>query len=100
MADIFISYKREDFLLAKALAEKLIELGWSVWWDRNIPVGKAYDQVIEEELAKSNCIIVLWSPRSVTSLNVKEEALEGLRRNILIPIAIGNVSPPYGFKMI
>ncbi len=61
MADIFISYKREDFLLAKDLAEKLIELGWSVWWDRNIPVGKAYDQVIEEELAKSNCIIVLWS---------------------------------------
>ncbi len=100
MADVFISYKKEDRVLAKELANKLIELGWAVWWDRNIPIGKAYDQVIEEELAKTKCVIVLWSSLSITSLNVKEEALEGLRRNVLIPIAIGNVSPPYGFKMI
>jgi hypothetical protein len=100
MADIFISYKREDLLIAKDLAGKLFNLGLSVWWDRDIPVGKAYDQVIEEELAKSKCIIVLWTSKSVASLNVKEEALEGLRRNILIPVAIGNVHLPYGFKMI
>lgn len=100
MADIFISYKREDLLIAKDLASKLLNLGLSVWWDRDIPVGKAYDQVIEEELAKSKCIIVVWTSNSVTSLNVKEEALEGLRRNILIPVAIGNVHLPYGFKMI
>src|SRR6478735_7546456 len=75
MADIFISYKREDQYIAKTLANKLTDEGFSVWWDRNIPVGKAYDEV-------------------------KEEALEGLKRNILIPVMIGNVNLPYGFKMI
>lgn len=100
MADIFISYKREDLFMAKDIADKLIKLGLSVWWDRNIPVGKAYDQVIEEELTKAKCIIVLWTVRSVTSLNVKEEALAGLNRNILIPVAVGNIQLPYGFKMI
>jgi len=100
MADIFISYKREDQYIAKTLANKLTDEGFSVWWDRNIPVGKAYDEVIEDELSKSKCIIVLWTINSVSSLNVKEEALEGLKRNILIPVMIGNVNLPYGFKMI
>lgn len=100
MADIFISYKREDYPLAKSVAEKLIACGWTVWWDRNIPVGKAYDKVIEEEMAAAKCIITLWTKDSVNSMNVKEEAQEGLRRNILIPISVGDVSPPYGFKMI
>lgn len=100
MSDIFISYKREDQPIAKELAFKLINKGFSVWWDRDIPVGKIYDQVIEEELAKAKCVIVLWTTKSVQSLNVKEEALEGLNRNILIPVALGKVQLPYGFKMI
>jgi hypothetical protein len=100
MADIFLSYKREDQKLAKDLAQQLISHGWSVWWDRNIPAGKAFDEVIEEELGKAKCVIVLWTALSVNSTNVKEEAWAGLGRKILIPVAIGNVTPPYGFKMI
>jgi len=100
MADIFISYKREDNVIAKMVAENLSHYGWSVWWDRNIPVGRAYDKVIEEELAAAKCIVVLWTVDSVQSMNVKEEASEGLGRQILIPISIGKVLPPYGFKMI
>ena len=100
MADIFISYKREDLVIAKIVAQNLSDYGWSVWWDRNIPVGKAYDQVIEEELAAAKCILVLWTVASVQSMNVKEEALQGLTRQILIPVSIGKVLPPYGFKMI
>lgn len=100
MADIFISYKREDQHIAKDLANKLTDEGFSVWWDRNIPAGRAYDEVIEEELTKSKCVIVLWTLNSIASLNVKEEAMEGLKRNILIPVVIGNVKLPYGFKMI
>src|SRR4030095_3715490 len=40
MSDIFISYKREDLELAKALAAELTELGWTVWWDHDIPAGR------------------------------------------------------------
>ena len=100
MADVFISYKREDIILAKTLANMLIELGWTVWWDRDIPAGKDYDQIIEEQLASAKCIIVLWSTLSINSRNVKDEANEALKRNVLIPVLIGKVYPPLGFRMI
>lgn len=100
MADIFISYKREDILLAKSLAAKLIEAGYTVWWDHDIPAGKDYDRVIEEALNNAGCVIVFWSAASVNSRNVKDEANEGLKRNCLIPVLIGDVRQPLGFRMI
>ena len=61
MSDIFISYKREDRPRAKQIAEKLQENGFSVWWDRKIPAGKSFDQVIQKALDEASCIVVLWS---------------------------------------
>jgi len=43
MADIFISYASEDRQRAGALAETLGARGWSVWWDREIPLGQSFD---------------------------------------------------------
>ena len=100
MADIFLSYASEDRAKAKVLAEALAQLGWSVWWDRTIPSGKRFDQVIAEALASARCILVLWSTKSVTSDWVKEEAEEGRRRDILIPVFIENTPPPMGFRRI
>jgi len=50
MSDIFISYKREDRPRAREIANKFKEHGFSVWWDRKIPPGKTFDQVIQEAL--------------------------------------------------
>jgi hypothetical protein len=48
MADIFISYASPDRETARTLAERLGELGHSVWWDRTIPPGRQFDDVIQE----------------------------------------------------
>jgi hypothetical protein len=32
-----------------------------VWWDRTILPGRTFDQVIEEALAATRCMIVVWS---------------------------------------
>jgi hypothetical protein len=100
VADIFLSYASQDRARAKVLAEALAQLGWSVWWDRTIPSGKRFDQVIAEALAGARSILVLWSTKSVTSDWVIEEAEEGRRREILIPVFIEGTPPPMGFRRI
>lgn len=61
MADIFLSYAREDREKAEPLARALQEAGWSVWWDRSILPGASYEQVIEHELSSASSVVVLWS---------------------------------------
>ena len=94
MSDIFISYKREDQVEARALAEALEAAGWSVWWDPRLRYGEHFDEVIEHELNDAKCVIVLWSHRSVQSQYVKDEAAYALKLKKLIPVAIDNVEPP------
>lgn len=100
MSDIFISYSREDKSKAKQLAEALESLGWSVWWDRIIPAGRTFDEVIEEAIINSRSVIVLWSSHSVSSRWVKLEAQEGLDRQVLIPCKIEDVQIPFAFRNI
>ncbi|MPZ75068.1 MAG: TIR domain-containing protein [Deltaproteobacteria bacterium] len=40
MNDIFISYDSTDRATAQKFADALKSLGWSVWWNREIPLGK------------------------------------------------------------
>jgi hypothetical protein len=100
MSDIFISYAREDRDRVELLAEALAAQGWLVWWDRDIPTGKPFDQFIEEVLSKVRCIIVIWSSHSVRSHWVLEEAHYGRTRDILVPVLIDRISLPFGFRRI
>lgn len=100
MADIFISYGREDRDHADRLATVLERQGWSVWWDRKVLGGDTFGQTIERAMDEARCIIVLWSASSVESGWVKDEAAEGARRNVLVPVLIGDVEIPLGFRQI
>ncbi len=50
MIDIFISYKSSDRERIQTLVKALEQKGWSVWWDRIIPPGRTFDEVIEEAI--------------------------------------------------
>jgi eukaryotic-like serine/threonine-protein kinase len=100
MNDIFISYDSADRAIAQKFADALEARGWSVWWDREIPLGKAFDQVIEEELNAARCVLVLWSNQSVRSRWVKTEAAAAADRDCLLPVLIEDIAIPFEFKRI
>jgi beta-lactam-binding protein with PASTA domain len=97
---IFLSYAHEDRGKAKLIAEALSKTGWGVWWDRKIPPGKTFDEVIEQALDRAQCVVVLWSKTSVGSHWVKAEATEGVRRQILVPALLDEVRIPLEFRRI
>jgi beta-lactam-binding protein with PASTA domain len=100
MADIFLSYASADRERAKRFAALLESRGWSVWWDRTIPPGSTFDQVIEQALDSARCVVVLWSSTSVKSDWVKTEAADAARRRILVPVLIDTVKLPLEFRRI
>lgn len=97
MADVFISYAREDAPKAKLLAEALLADGLSVWWDHDLVGGDNFREQISETIAAASCVIVIWSENSVLSPFVKDEASRANDRKTLIPVAVGDVEPPVGF---
>lgn len=88
MTDVFISYSSDNREKARAIAVELERRGLTVWWDRVIPPGRQYDEIIEEELAAARCVVVLWSASSVASKWVRIEAGEALRQDRLVPALI------------
>lgn len=98
MADIFISYSSEDRKRAAQLAGLLDGLGWTVWWDRQIIIGQAFDHAIERELDNANSVIVLWSKHSVASEWVKNEAAVAAERGVLLPALLEDVQLPLEFR--
>src|SRR5207247_5857963 len=100
MADIFISYASEDRPKALVLAEALSAHGSAVWWDRKIALGKSFDEVIEKALSEAKCVIVLWSGISVAAEWFRNEASEGRRRGILVPVFLEQVDAPLAFRLL
>jgi hypothetical protein len=54
MADIFISYAREDLERVRPIVRLIEAAGWSVFWDRTIPAGMTWRQHIGRALDEAN----------------------------------------------
>jgi hypothetical protein len=101
MHEIFLSYSRRDSSTVQALATALSEKGLSVWLDRSgIQEGDAYDTQIEDAIAQTRVVIVLWSQHSIRSQWVRAEAAYALRKHKLLPISLDHSDPPLQFLHI
>lgn len=99
MADIFLSYKKEDRAVAERLVEALRAAGKSVWWDDALNPHQAWDAMIEREIAASRVVIVLWTPHSVQSDWVRSEAHYAQDHGKLVPVMIERCTLPIAFML-
>ncbi len=98
MADIFISYAREDRAEVERLAGQLEAAGLSCWWDRRLAAGARYLETTEAELNSAKAVLVVWSRHSVGSHWVADEAGVGRDSGRLAPISIDGSVAPLGFR--
>jgi TIR domain-containing protein len=100
MADVFISYKREDRRRIEAMSQALVDLGLSVWFDYSIDVGEDWSKRIQKELEEAQAIIVCWTPEACQSDWVKHEASIAMQRQVMLPLILKTCSPPALFSSI
>ncbi len=101
MADVFISYAEEDGQRVRILAQGIESIGYTVWWDRDIVGGARYRDTILTELNRARAVLVLWSPRSVRSDFVEDEAEHAKQAGKFIPLRTPDLDArdiPLGFR--
>ena len=99
---VFFSYARSDSEFVLKLADDLRSTGTNLWLDQlDIPGGTRWDDAVEEALHASPCLLVVLSPASVTSDNVKDEISFGLETHkTIVPILYRDCDIPFRLKRL
>src|SRR5689334_4248397 len=72
--ETFISYSRQDKEFALEFAREMRAAGLSVWLDQlDIPTGARWDDEVESALGQCTIFLIILTPASVASENVKDE---------------------------
>jgi len=100
MADVFVSYARNDKARVAPLVAAIEANGWSVWWDPEIDAGQQFDAQIEAALKAAKAVLVVWTPTSATSRWVRGEAREAADRGTLVPVRFEGASLPMDVRAI
>lgn len=98
MADVFVSYARGDERIARTVAQRLTEAGYSVWWDSELLPHTRFGNVIEEEIGAASAVLVIWSALAAKSQWVRAEAELGRSDGKLIQVAIDQSPIPLPFN--
>ncbi len=100
MADVFISYARDNQAVVRQLAEAVKRAGYSVWWDDELPPHLSYGDVITEKIGSAKAAIVVWSQSAAASEWVRAEADVARNQKKLIQTSIDERQPPMPFNQI
>ena len=100
MADVFISYARENQAFAQRLAEAVRREGFVVFWDDDLPPHLSYGEVIEEKIGNARAAIVVWSKDAAASEWVRAEADLARSHKKLIQTSIDDHPLPMPFNQI
>lgn len=100
MADIFLSYSRQDKPRVAPLVAALEAKGWDVWWDMALVAGEEFDNVTADALERARAVVVVWTPTSTSSRWVRGEARVGADRHVLLPVRFEEAQLPIDLRAI
>lgn len=96
----FISYSRADKDFALGLARELRASGFRIWLDQlDIPTGSRWDDEVEKALDQCEIFMVILTPHSIASNNVKDEigyAIDCNKR--IMPVLLENAILPFRLR--
>lgn len=92
----FISYSRRDSEFALELVSELRAAGFAIWFDQlDIQPGSRWDDEIEKALTQCTIFMVILTPSSTASNNVKDEISYAIDNNKLImPVLLKDAVVP------
>jgi hypothetical protein len=97
---IFLSYSRTNRGFALELAKELKASGFLIWFDQlDIPTGARWDDEIEKALTDCEIFMVILTPQSIASHNVKDEigyAIDSNKR--ILPILLEQANVPFRLR--
>lgn len=99
MANVFLSYKKEDAASAERIAAALRNQGLSVWWDDQLTPHQSWDAMIQKEIEAAAAVVVLWTTRSVASEWVRTEAHFAAEHSKLVPVRLDDCPIPIAFLL-
>jgi hypothetical protein len=85
--------------MAEQIAKALRALGVKVWWDEDMQ-GVDWQQELERQISTLSCVVVLWTPSSAESKNVRDEARLALGADKLVNAMAGLDQPPFPFDRV
>jgi queuine/archaeosine tRNA-ribosyltransferase len=94
MSDVYIIYARENRETAQKVYD-LLARRWKVWWDDHI-VGD-YNRAIKTNLAKTKCIVALYSVYADKPAVTEELRLGEKYNKIIIPLELDDSDAPYPY---
>lgn len=94
---VFASYARADGGAVQKYIDGLDRAGFKMFWDRKIEYGTDWEDRIEEAMADSDVMLVLLSPKSAASPEVKNEwrYWTGHLKKPLITVILDDCQVPY-----
>jgi hypothetical protein len=98
--DVFISYQREQRPQVLLIAERLQELGLSVWFDARLEPGTTFDEEIHQEVRTAKAVVVCWTAEAVASRWVRAEATIGHQRDVLATVFLEPIELPPPFNLV
>lgn len=96
----FISYPRKNADFALQLARELKAAGFNIWIDQlDIPAGARWDDEIQNALTNCGIFMVILTPASIMSENVKDEigyAIDSRKR--ILPVLLEPCDIPFRMR--